>query len=97
MRWRFFQSASSRKFRLAKYRSSLTVITTGIVLLSDTGESPKADASIIDSALSHTRRSDASEKREENSVSTFGHFRLWTSFESTRESSPVLETPKSQI
>ena len=43
---------------------------------------PKVDASIVDSALSHTRRSDASEK-EENSVSTFGPFRLWTSFESS--------------
>ena len=43
----------------------------------------KVDASIFDSALSHTRRSDASEKREENSVSTFGRFRLWTSFESS--------------
>ena len=31
---------------------------------------PKVDASIFDSALSHTRRSDASEKREENSVSS---------------------------
>ena len=44
---------------------------------------PKVDASIFDSALSHTRRSDASEKKEENSVSTFGRFRLWTSFESS--------------
>ena len=36
---------------------------------------PKVDASFFDSALSHTRRSDASEKkREENSVSTFGRF-----------------------
>ena len=44
---------------------------------------PKVDARIFDSALSQTRRSDASEKkREENSVSTFGRFRLWTSFES---------------
>ena len=43
----------------------------------------KVDANIFDSALSHTRRSDASEKREENSVSTFGRFRLWTSFESS--------------
>ena len=43
---------------------------------------PKVDASIFDSALSHTRRSEASEKREQNSVSTFGRFRLWTSFES---------------
>ena len=41
------------------------------------------DARIFDSALSHTRRSDASKKREENSVSTFGRFRLWTSFESS--------------
>ena len=44
---------------------------------------PKVDASIFDSALSHTRRSDASEKRKENSESTFGRFRLWTSFESS--------------
>ena len=35
---------------------------------------PKVDASIFHSALSHTRRSEASEKREENSVSTFGRF-----------------------
>ena len=38
------------------------------------------DASIFDSALSHSRRS---EKREENSVSTFECFRLWTSLESS--------------
>ena len=44
---------------------------------------PKVDASIFDSALSHTRCSDASEKKEENSVSTFERFRLWTSFESS--------------
>ena len=44
---------------------------------------PKVDASIFDSALSHTRRSGASEKREENSVSTFGQIRLWTSFEAS--------------
>ena len=44
---------------------------------------PKVDASIFDSALSHTRSLDASEKREENSVSTFGRFRLWTIFESS--------------
>ena len=44
---------------------------------------PKVDASIFDSALSHSRRSDASEKIEENSVSTFGRFRLWTSFQSS--------------
>ena len=43
---------------------------------------PKVDASIFDSALSHTCRSEASEKKEENSVSTFGRFRLWTGFES---------------
>ena len=47
---------------------------------------PKVDASIFDSALSDTRRSDVSEKREENSVSTFGRFRPWTSFESSPES-----------
>ena len=41
------------------------------------------DASIFDAALSYTGRSDASEKREKNSVSTFGRFRLWTSFESS--------------
>ena len=41
------------------------------------------DASIFDSALSHTRRSDASEKREENNASTFGRFRMSTSFESS--------------
>ena len=50
---------------------------------------PKLDASIFDSALSHTRRSDATEKREEKSESTFGRFRLWTSF----ESSPVSVKP----
>ena len=44
---------------------------------------PKVDASIFDSELRHTRRSGASEKREENSVSTFGRFRLWTSFQSS--------------
>ena len=33
--------------------------------------------------MTHTRRSDASEKGEGNSVSTFGRFRLWTSFESS--------------
>ena len=44
---------------------------------------PKVDARFFDSALSHTRRSDASEKREENSVSFFGRFRLRTSFESS--------------
>ena len=44
---------------------------------------PKVDASIFDSALSHTRRSDASEKKEENSVSSFGSFRLRTSLESS--------------
>ena len=44
---------------------------------------PKVDASIFDSALSHTRPSDASEKREENGVSTFGRFRLRTNFESS--------------
>ena len=42
---------------------------------------PKVDASIFDSALSHTLRSEASEKRGEKSASIFGRFRLWTSFE----------------
>ena len=41
------------------------------------------DEGIFDAALSHSRRGDASEKREENSASTFGRFRLWTSFESS--------------
>ena len=44
---------------------------------------PKVDASIFDSALSHTRSSDAWEKREDNSLFTFGHFRLRTSLESS--------------
>ena len=52
----------------------------------------KVDASIFDSALSHTRRSDASKKREENSVSTFGRFRLWTSFESSPVSVKILKS-----
>ena len=43
----------------------------------------KVNASIFDSALSHIRRSNESEKKEENSVSTFGRFRPWTSFESS--------------
>ena len=38
---------------------------------------PKVDASIFDSALSDTRRSDALEQRKENSVSTFGRLRLY--------------------
>ena len=41
------------------------------------------NASIFDSAVSHNRRSDAAEKKRRNSVSTFGHFRLRTSFESS--------------
>ena len=44
---------------------------------------PKVDASIYDSALSHTRRIGRVEKSEENSVSPFGRFRLLTSFESS--------------
>ena len=43
----------------------------------------KSGREFFDSTLSHTRRSDASEKREENSVFIFGRFRLWTSFESS--------------
>ena len=43
------------------------------------------DSSIFDSSLSHTRRSESEprtrrKKREENSVSFFGRFRLWRSF-----------------
>ena len=62
------------------------------MFLTDTGEDsklvhrrkrPKVDASIFDSALRHTRHSDVSEKREENSVSTFGRSRWWTTFESS--------------
>ena len=62
------------------------------MLLTDAGDDsiivhtrkrPKVDASIFDLALSHTRRSDASEKREENSVSSFGRFRVWTIIESS--------------
>ena len=44
---------------------------------------PKVDASVFDSVLSHTRRSDASEKKEKILASTFGRFRLWTRFESS--------------
>ena len=60
---------------------------------------PKVDACIFDSALSHTRRSDASEKIIGNSVSTFGRFRLWTSFESSpvsvkcRHENSVISSP----
>ena len=43
------------------------------------------DASNFDSALNHTRRSDASEKNKKILVSTFERFHLWT----TLESSPV--------
>ena len=58
---------------------------------------PKLDASIFDSALSHTRRSNASEKRQENSVSTFGRFRLWTCFESSPVPVKIILRPKSQF
>ena len=43
----------------------------------------KVDASIFDSALSHTRRSARRKKREKILASTFGRFRLWTSFKSS--------------
>ena len=52
----------------------------------------KVNASIFDSALSHTRRSNASEKRSKTrggAVFTFERFRLWISF----ESSPVSVKP----
>ena len=42
---------------------------------------PKVDASSFDSALSHTRRLGPVGKKEKNSVSTFGRFRLWTSLD----------------
>ena len=43
---------------------------------------PKVDASFFDSALSHTRRSDASEKKEKKILaSTLVQIRLWRSFE----------------
>ena len=42
------------------------------------------DASIFDPVVSHTGCSDASEKRRRKILaSTFGRFRLWTSFESS--------------
>ena len=41
----------------------------------------KMDASSFDSALSHTRRLGPVGKKEKNSVSTFGRFRLWTSLD----------------
>ena len=49
---------------------------------------PKVDASIFDSALTVilVARSPSLgrvRKREENSASTFGRFRLWTSFDSS--------------
>ena len=48
----------------------------------------KVDASIFDSAVSHTRRSDASEKREENSVVALRS--LLNVFSSGQVSSPRL-------
>ena len=47
---------------------------------------PKVDASISDSAHSHTGPSDAAEKKKKILASTFEGFRLWTSF----EYSPIL-------
>ena len=43
----------------------------------------KVDAIFFDSARSHTRRSDASEKEKKIFASTFGQIRLWTTFESS--------------
>ena len=51
---------------------------------------PKVDASIFDSALSHTRSSDTSGKREKIFASTFGQIRRWTSFESSPVSVKIL-------
>ena len=53
---------------------------------------PKVDASIY--RLGHIRRSDASEKREVNSVSTFGRLSLWTSFESSPVSVKFIKYPE---
>ena len=51
-----------------------------ILNLTDTGENVQKWTGVFSTL---TRRSEASEKREENNVSFFGHFRMWTSFEST--------------
>ena len=69
------------------------LVSYSIFKLTDTGENvQKMDASIFDSALSHTCRSDASEKSEEKSVSTFGRFSLWTSFASSPVSASISKT-----
>ena len=68
-------------FRLNKF--FIMNIINNLLIKGYRRKRPKVDASVFDSTLSHTRRSDASEKREENSVSTFGRFCLWTSFESS--------------
>ena len=62
--------------------------------LTDTGENvQKWTRVFFDSALSHTRRSDASEKKRRKILaSTFGRFRLWTSFESSPVSVKILLT-----
>ena len=73
----------SLTLRFLKLKSDSRIPSYSVGLNRYRRKRPKVDASIFDSALSHTRRSDASEKREENSVSTFGRFRLWTSFESS--------------
>ena len=54
---------------------------------------PKVDASIFDSALSNTRRSDASEKKTKILASTFERFRLWTSLESSPLSVKAIRVP----
>ena len=54
---------------------------------------PKVDAKIFDSALSHTRRSDASEKKKKMLASTFERFRLLTSFESSLVSVKATHSP----
>ena len=51
-----------------------------ILNLTDTGENVQKWTGVFSTL---TRRSEASEKREENNVSTFGRFRQWTSFESS--------------
>ena len=55
---------------------------------------PKVDASIFDSVLSHTRRSDVSEKKKKILASIFERFRLWTSLESSPVSVKLRKTLK---
>ena len=56
----------------------------------DYSGTPKVDENIFDSALSHTRGSDASQKKKKILASTFGQIGLWTSFESSPVSVKVI-------